>query len=99
VGRYVLQPQIFDLLETTERGAGGEIQLTDAIAKLLKQQQVLAYQFDGIRYDCGSKLGHMKANVEYGLRHPQLNGEFKQYLQQVIDDKWSKSIGNNPEKS
>ncbi len=99
VGRYVLQPQIFDLLGTTERGAGGEIQLTDAIAKLLKQQQVLAYQFDGIRYDCGSKLGHMKANVEYGLRHPQLNGEFKQYLQQLMDDKWSKSISNNPEKS
>ena len=80
VGRYVLQPRIFELLETTARGAGGEIQLTDAIAELLKEQGVFGYEFDGIRYDCGSKLGHMKANVEYALRHPELNGEFREYL-------------------
>jgi len=84
VGRYVLQPRIFELLETTPRGAGGEIQLTDAIAELLKEQQVLGYEFDGIRYDCGSKLGHMKANVEYGLRHPELTDGFKQYLQRLL---------------
>lgn len=80
VGRYVLQPRIFELLENTERGAGNEIQLTDAIASLLQEQNVLAYEFDGIRYDCGSKLGHMKANVEYALRHHELNGEFREYL-------------------
>ena len=80
VGRYVLQPRIFELLEQTPRGAGGEIQLTDAIAELLKEQSVLAYEFDGTRYDCGSKLGHMKANVEYALRHPELNREFREYL-------------------
>ena len=80
VGRYVLQPRIFELLETTPRGAGGEIQLTDAIAALLQEQTVQAYEFDGIRYDCGSKMGHMKANVEYALRHPELNGEFRDYL-------------------
>lgn len=85
VGRYVLQPRIFELLENTARGAGGEIQLTDAIAALLQEQSVYAYEFDGIRYDCGSKLGHMKANVEYGLRHPELNGEFKEYLKSVIE--------------
>lgn len=84
VGRYVLQPRIFELLETTPRGAGGEIQLTDAIAALLKEQSVQAYEFDGIRYDCGSKLGHMKANVEYALRHPELNGEFLEYLRNIV---------------
>lgn len=86
VGRYVLQPRIFELLESTQRGAGGEIQLTDAIAELLKEQDIHAYEFDGIRYDCGSKLGHMKANVEYALRHPELNGEFRTYLKAVIDN-------------
>ncbi|MCL6270770.1 UTP--glucose-1-phosphate uridylyltransferase GalU [Sansalvadorimonas sp. 2012CJ34-2] len=83
VGRYVLQPRIFELLETTPRGAGGEIQLTDAIAALLQEQAVHAYEFDGIRYDCGSKMGHMKANVEYALRHPELNGQFREYLKQL----------------
>jgi UTP--glucose-1-phosphate uridylyltransferase len=84
VGRYVLQPRIFELLEATERGAGGEIQLTDAIAELLKEEQVYGFKFDGIRYDCGSKLGHMKANVEYGLRHAELNSSFKAYLKNLL---------------
>ena len=84
VGRYVLQPRIFELLENTQRGAGGEIQLTDAIAALLQEQTIHAYEFDGIRYDCGSKMGHMKANVEYALRHPELNGEFREYLKDII---------------
>jgi UTP--glucose-1-phosphate uridylyltransferase len=61
VGRYILTARIFDLLQTTARGAGGEIQLTDAIAELLKEEQVLAYEFEGIRYDCGSKLGYLMA--------------------------------------
>lgn len=81
VGRYVLTSRIFDLLETTERGAGGEIQLTDAIAALLREEQVLAYRFSGRRYDCGSKLGYLEATVEYALKHPELSDEFRSYLQ------------------
>ena len=80
VGRYILTPRIFDLLETTERGAGGEIQLTDAIARLLKEEQVVAYQFEGTRYDCGSKLGYLMATVEYALKHKELSTDFRNYL-------------------
>jgi len=80
VGRYILTPRIFDLLEETPRGAGGEIQLTDAIAALLAEEQVLAYQFEGTRYDCGSKLGYLMATVEYGLKHPELAEAFGAYL-------------------
>lgn len=80
VGRYILTPRIFHLLETTKRGAGGEIQLTDAIAALLKYEQVLAYRFAGKRYDCGSKLGYLEATVEYALKHPELAEEFRRYL-------------------
>jgi UTP--glucose-1-phosphate uridylyltransferase len=80
VGRYILNPRIFALLENTERGAGGEIQLTDAIAALLQEEQVLAYRFSGRRYDCGSKLGYLEATVEYALKHPELSDEFRYYL-------------------
>lgn len=80
VGRYILTPRIFELLETTSRGAGGEIQLTDAIARLLMEEQVLAYQFTGKRYDCGDKLGYLEATVEYALRHPVLKDDFSRYL-------------------
>lgn len=80
VGRYILMPRIFDFLESTERGSGGEIQLTDAIAQLLKEEQVFAYRFKGKRYDCGSKLGYLQATVEYALKHDELKDEFRQYL-------------------
>lgn len=80
VGRYILTPRIFELLETTERGAGGEIQLTDAIARLLEEEQVIAYQFQGTRYDCGSKLGYLMATVEYALKHKELKEDFQHYL-------------------
>ena len=80
VGRYILSPRIFDLLEKTPRGAGNEIQLTDAIAALLDYEHVMAYEFDGKRYDCGSKLGYLKATVEYGLSHEGLGDEFRGYL-------------------
>jgi UTP--glucose-1-phosphate uridylyltransferase len=80
VGRYILSPRIFELLETTERGAGGEIQLTDAIARLLEEEQVIAYQFEGTRYDCGSKLGYLMATVEYALKHKELKDDFQAYL-------------------
>lgn len=80
VGRYLLSPRIFDKLETIGTGAGGEIQLTDAIAALLEYETVLAYRFKGKRYDCGSKLGYLEATVEYGLTHPELGAEFAEYL-------------------
>jgi len=80
VGRYILTPHIFDLLETIPRGAGGEIQLTDAIAELLRKERVLAYEFTGKRYDCGDKLGYLQANVEYALKHDELGEGFAEYL-------------------
>jgi UTP--glucose-1-phosphate uridylyltransferase len=80
VGRYVLTPAIFKHLEQIPRGAGGEIQLTDAIEKLLGEEQVLAYRFEGKRYDCGSKLGYLQATVEYALEHPELRDDFLEYL-------------------
>ncbi len=80
VGRYILTPAIFDKIKNTGRGAGGEIQLTDAIADLLKDEQVLAYEFEGKRYDCGSKLGFLIATVEHGLLHNELKDDFLTYL-------------------
>lgn len=84
VGRYVLSPTIFQKLETTQHGAGGEIQLTDGIAALLGEEQVFAYAFEGKRYDCGSKLGYLEATVEFGLKHPNLGDAFAGYLEQLI---------------
>lgn len=84
VGRYILTPRIFDMLQNIQPGAGGEIQLTDGIAALLEYEKILAYEFDGIRYDCGSKLGYLKATVEFALKHPQLNGDFRKYLSDMI---------------
>ena len=83
VGRYILNPRIFHFLEKTQKGAGNEIQLTDAIADLLAEEKVFAYPFDGIRYDCGSKLGYLQANVELGMKHPEIGAEFTQYLQNL----------------
>jgi UTP--glucose-1-phosphate uridylyltransferase len=80
VGRYVLTPAIFDLLAAAKPGRGGEIQLTDAIAALLGRERVLAMDIGGTRYDCGSKLGYMKATVELGLRHPDIGGAFGEFL-------------------
>jgi UTP--glucose-1-phosphate uridylyltransferase len=80
VGRYVLTPMIFKHLETIPRGAGGEVQLTDAIQRLLEDEEVLAYRFEGKRYDCGSKLGYLQATVEYALLHPDLRDPFLEYL-------------------
>ena len=83
VGRYILTPTIFTKLEHTQRGAGGEIQLTDGIAALLADEPVYVLPFTGIRYDCGSKIGYLRATVEYGLRHPELGEGFRAYLQSV----------------
>jgi UTP--glucose-1-phosphate uridylyltransferase len=80
VGRYILTPRIFDLLRETRRGAGGEIQLTDAIAALLEEEDVLAYEFKGKRYDCGNKLGYLMATVEFAMKHEELSEDFRKYL-------------------
>jgi UTP--glucose-1-phosphate uridylyltransferase len=84
VGRYLLRPAIFDELEKIGAGAGGEIQLTDGIARLMKKEDVLAYRFAGKRYDCGSKLGYLQATVEYGMKHPQLGKAFSSYLKDLF---------------
>jgi UTP--glucose-1-phosphate uridylyltransferase len=83
VGRYVLQASIFQYLENTPRGAGGEIQLTDAIAAQARDERAVAYRFAGTRYDCGSKLGYLQANVEYALKHHRLADEFRAYLESL----------------
>jgi UTP--glucose-1-phosphate uridylyltransferase len=83
VGRYILSPRVYDKLEKTGRGAGGEIQLTDGIAALLADEPVYAYAFEGKRYDCGSKLGYLEATVEYALKHPQLGEQFARYLAEL----------------
>lgn len=80
VGRYLLSPTIFPLLENVQRGAGGEIQLTDAISALLDQEPVYAFRFAGRRFDCGSKIGYLQATVEYGLKHAELGRPFADFL-------------------
>jgi UTP--glucose-1-phosphate uridylyltransferase len=80
VGRYVLTPAIFDLLATARPGSGGEIQLTDAISALLARERVMAMRLGGTRYDCGTKLGYLKATVEFGLRHAEVGRDFADFL-------------------
>ena len=84
VGRYLLTPAIFDKLEHTGKGAGGEIQLTDGIADLMQDQSVYAYSFKGTRYDCGSKLGYLQATVAYGLEHPDTGRRFREHLLEML---------------
>jgi len=86
VGRYLLSPEVFDKLETTGRGAGGEIQLTDAIADLLDEQPVYAFAFKGDRFDCGSKLGYLQATVAYGMAHVEVGPSFRAYLKSLADN-------------
>ncbi|MCB1754694.1 MAG: UTP--glucose-1-phosphate uridylyltransferase GalU [Gammaproteobacteria bacterium] len=83
VGRYILTPRIFSILETTGRGAGGEIQLTDGISRLLEEQRVVAYNFEGKRFDCGSKLGYLQAQVEFALHHKEVGDAFRAYLKSL----------------
>lgn len=84
LGRYVITPQIFDILEETQPGKGGEVQLTDALRVLARQERVYAYDFEGIRYDVGDKLGFLEATVEYALRRPDLGRDFAEYLKNNI---------------
>jgi UTP--glucose-1-phosphate uridylyltransferase len=83
VGRYLLSGSLFDDLAKIGKGAGGEIQLTDGIARLMQREPVYSFEFEGKRYDCGSKLGYLQATVEYGLKHPSLGTEFANYLRSL----------------
>lgn len=85
LGRYVLTPEIFDLLESQGAGAGGEIQLTDAICRLIDTQAVYAYDFEGIRYDVGDKFGFIKATIDFALERPDLKGQVMEYIQSIIE--------------
>ena len=80
LGRYIITPRIFKILEETKPGKGGEIQLTDALLNLISEEAMYAYDFEGIRYDVGDKLGFLKATVEYALRREDLRDEFIEYL-------------------
>jgi len=82
-GRYILTPRIFDEIRNQPAGAGGEIQLTDAIARLMTKERVYAYQYSGKRYDCGSKEGFLEATVELALQHPQMGAAFRTYLKSL----------------
>jgi UTP--glucose-1-phosphate uridylyltransferase len=84
VGRYLLTGAIFEDLAKIGKGAGGEIQLTDGIARLMQREPVYSFEFEGKRYDCGSKLGYLQATVEYGLKHPSLGPEFASYLRDMV---------------
>ena len=83
-GRYILQPEIFDLLSSQERGAGGEIQLTDAMVRLMQSQDFHAYEYDGVTYDCGDKLGLLRANVAYALKRPDLAEAARAAIQELL---------------
>ncbi len=85
IGRYILRPEIFPLLEKTKPGHGGEIQLTDALLQLSRQRAMYAYDFKGTRFDAGDKLGYLKAIIAYGVRHPDLGKEFRRYIRQVSE--------------
>ncbi len=85
IGRYLLTPEIFELLEQTTPGHGGEIQLTDALQALAKKREMYAYEFLGTRFDAGDKLGYLKAVIAYALRHPELKDEFRAYIKEVAD--------------
>ena len=86
VGRYVLSPRIFDLLESTKPGAGGEIQLTDAIATLLTEEPVNAYRFQGMRFDCGTHIGLIEATIRYALDHEKLSDSARKLMQNALDE-------------
>ena len=84
VGRYLLTPEIFDILEKKEKGTGGEIQITDAMARLLESQSVYGYQYDGVRFDCGSKAGFQKANLAYALDRPDLHDQLIDFMKTLL---------------
>jgi UTP--glucose-1-phosphate uridylyltransferase len=86
VGRYILTPRIFHYLDQIQPGAGGEIQLTDAISALLAEEKILAYRYDGVRYDCGSKQGYLEATIRLGLRHPECGANLKALMEKIVNE-------------
>ena len=94
LGRYIITPEIFDILETLPPGKNGEVQLTDALRMLSKKEAMYAYDFDGVRYDVGDKLGFLKATVDFALKRPNLQNDFIQYLREVCD-KFDKKTTEN----
>lgn len=94
MGRYIIQPEIFDILANTPPGAGGEIQLTDALRELAKRDAVYGYEFEGRRYDVGDKLGYLKATVELALERPDLAEEFRAYLKNLVCGEKKETVGN-----
>jgi UTP--glucose-1-phosphate uridylyltransferase len=84
VGRYILTPRIFEILDETDPGKGGEIQLTDAMAKLMKEEGFIGYRFDGKRYDAGDKFGFLQANIAYGLKNPEIRPKLLEFMKQVV---------------
>lgn len=86
VGRYILKPRIFELLEQTKPGKGGEIQLTDAMAQLMREEGFIGYQFEGKRYDAGDKFGFIQANIAYALKNPKIRGELLEYMAEVVKE-------------
>ncbi|KIF81347.1 UTP--glucose-1-phosphate uridylyltransferase GalU [Noviherbaspirillum autotrophicum] len=93
VGRYIFTPEIFDYLERVTPGSGGEIQLTDAVAAMLNKHPVLAYEFRGRRYDCGSKLGYLEATVDFALKHPAIGESFSNFVMQVQAELSQQKVG------
>ena len=90
VGRYILTPRIFHHLDKVQAGAGGEIQLTDGISALLTEEQILAYRFDGVRYDCGNKFGYLEATIRLGLKHPEVSKELRALIESIVAEEKSK---------
>jgi UTP--glucose-1-phosphate uridylyltransferase len=84
VGRYILNPDIFRILEATDPGKGGEIQLTDAMATLMRKEGFLGYEFEGERYDAGDKFGYLKANIAYGMKRPDIREQLIEYMRTII---------------
>jgi len=83
IGRYVLPPRVFEILETVAPGAGGEIQLTDALAVLAREEGLLGYRFEGQRYDAGDRLGYLKANIAFAMKRPELRDQLRAFLREV----------------
>ena len=86
LGRCVLTPDIFDVLETIPNGAGGELQLTDAMAEIARRDGMVGVDFDGIRYDMGNKFGILQANIEVGLKHPEVKDELKDFIKKIATE-------------
>ena len=91
IGRYLLPPEIFEILERATPGHGGEIQLTDALLELAKRRSLYGYEFEGTRHDMGDRMGFLTAQIAYGLRHPQLADRLRSYLASVISSKSNRS--------